>query len=72
MKRQVTIFMRDGGEFITEIDSSANDPINLGRRMTGGGFVVAGDSKWGKPRTLVINANDVSVIEIGEEVRDGQ
>jgi hypothetical protein len=67
MKHTATIFMRGGGVWCTEMTVEENgqiDTASLGRRISDGGFIVCSDKRWGKQRTIVINASDVSTIEI--------
>jgi predicted short-subunit dehydrogenase-like oxidoreductase (DUF2520 family) len=55
------ICFRDGGFYLTEIDER-HTPETLAQRMTGGGFVVCEDNRWGKHRVIVVNLTDVKCI----------
>jgi hypothetical protein len=54
---KITIFMRNGGIWVSEVDE-ANTTATIGQRMTSGGFIVCADSRWGKPRQLIVNLAD--------------
>lgn len=69
MKQDCIIYYRDGGFHLTQIDD-AHTPLSLGQRMTGGGFVVCEDERWGKKRTLVVNLADVKCIDICDECQE--
>jgi hypothetical protein len=64
--RNARINFRDGGSYFTQIKDS-DTPETLAQRMTGGGFVICEDSRWGKHRTIIINLADVKSIVIEDE-----
>ena len=59
----ITIFMRNGGIYVSQTDA-ANTPISIGQRLTSGGFIVCEDTFWDKHRQLIINLADVSAVVI--------
>jgi hypothetical protein len=67
MKHTATIFMRGGGSIHTELDMEGdwNTAANsLGRRMADTGYIICSEKRWGYDKTWIINAPDVSAIEI--------
>jgi hypothetical protein len=63
------IHFRDGDTYFTEIDDR-HTPDSLAQRMTGGGFVVCEDNRWGKRRTIIVNLSDVKCIVLEEKRED--
>lgn len=59
------VLFRDGDSFYTQIDK-IHTPEVLAQRMTGGGFVICRESRWGKERVLIINLSDIKCIELTE------
>lgn len=66
---EAQINFRDGGFYLTAI-SDEQTPETLAQRMTGGGFVICEDSRWGgRHRVIVVNLADVSsiVLDVNHE-----
>ena len=56
-----TVNFRSGGSYFTAIDDR-HTPETLAQRMTGGGFVICEDSRWGKHRIILVNLSDVQSV----------
>ena len=68
-KKNAYIGFRSGGFILTQIDVEEHVPSTIAQRMCGGGFIVCEDDRWSvtKPRTVVVNLADVSLIVLTEK-----
>ena len=60
------INFRNGDTYYTAINDNQT-PNTLAQRMTGGGYVVCEDNRWGKHRTILVNLSDVQSIVLESE-----
>lgn len=70
-KKNCMICMRNGDFFMSQIDTEAEPPETIARRMTNKnspGYMILVDGLWGKAREIILNMGDVSSVVI-EEVK---
>ena len=59
-----TVIFRNGDTFYSQIDPEKQPLNTVASRMTGGGFIILTDDRWGKSRSLLINLADVTCIVV--------